>query len=712
VFGPASRVRSTVLLSSLLLATGVGAQQTFRTSTSTVAVEATVVDKSGKPVTDLTAADFQIFEDGKPQPVSTIYLVTAPSTSVAAGNKSVTSAAGTSAPGTSGTSGTGSPDAPVRREVRNRVMVFVFDLNHLSTDGYKRSRSAVESFLKDGALPSDLVGVLAGSVMLTNKIGTDRAALLKAMESMKGPNQARFNDLRSWPRVIDDAEALAIARSNPETVARVVQRACGERPDECEGRGGRDVVQQQIEAKGREFTTQALRDAQASLAAMATLANGLGRFPGRKQVVVFSDGFLTTELDGQLKAVVEIAARNDVRFSTLDSRGLNRDPRSQSFMSEQPLTSAGDMTPLSSDQNSDALSSIAIDTGGEFLMNRNDLRPAIDIVATMSGNFYVLGYAPDKPMDGSYRRIDVKVVRPGLTVRARRGYVATPQGSLPGAERSLEPERSLPPNSVGTKPPAAGGERPVSSEPPLTGVELPVSVPELPAAPKARPNSERNVAELTRISPSGDASAIRKLADAGWTAYSKGDVATARDALSAAVASGPSAPWVYYALGFSEFALGHYQAAAAAWETVRAKMPDFMPVYFDLADANISMGRGTDALAVLRDAARRWPLEPEAQNALGTTLVRRGALDEAIDVFAKITAAKPADSLGFFNLGRAYHLRYLRLQQNVAAARLRGADAIGDEDRKKAVAAYKQYLALGGPFDREARQAIAALDWK
>jgi VWFA-related protein len=569
--------------------------------------------------------------------------------------------------------------------------------------------------LKDGALPSDFVGVLAGPEMLTNKISTDKAALLKAMESMKGPNQARYNDLRSWPRLIDDAEALTIARNNKDAVDRAVQRACSERPDECEGRGGRDVVQQQVEAKGREFTTQALRDAQASLASMATLANGLGRFPGRKQVVVFSDGFLTTELEGQLRGVVELAARNDVRFSTLDSRGLNRDPRSQNFMGDAPLTPAGDMTPLSSDQNSDAMSSIAIDTGGEFLMNRNDLRPAIDIVATMSGNFYVLGYAPSKPMDGSYRKIDVKVTRPGLTVRARRGYVATAQpvaSSLTDAERSLGPERSQPPKSVGTQPPAAASEPPVSSERPATGIELPVTTPELPPTPKARPNVDRNVDALTRITPTGGDSSAQKLANAGWDAYSKGDVATARDALAKSVSAGGTAPWISYALGFSEFALGHYEAAAAAWERVRAAVPEFMPVYFDLADTNISMSRGTDALAVLRDAARRWPVEPEAQNALGTTLVRRGALDEAIDVFTKITTAKPADSLGFFNLGRAYHLRYLRLQQNVAAARLRGADAIGDEDRKKAVAAYQTYVKLGGPFEKEARQAIAALDWK
>jgi VWFA-related protein len=689
-----------VALAFALTATAL-AQQTFRTSSDTIAVEATVVDKSGKPVTDLTAADFQIFEDGKPQTVQTIYLVTAPSANTA---KGASSAAGQSEPNTSTNTSANSAASALRVETRNRVMVFVFDLAHLSADGYKRSRTSVESFLKDGALPSDMVGILAGSVMLDNKIEADKAALLKAMGSMKGPNQARYNELRSWPRLVDDAEALAIARSDERTVTNVVQRACTERPDECQGRGGRDAVQQQVEAKGRDFTSQAHRDANITLATLATLANGLGRFPGRKQVVLFSDGFLTTELESQLKTVVEVAAKNDVRFSTIDSRGLNRDLRSQSFMSDQPLTANGDMAVLSSDQNSDALSSIAIDTGGEFLMNRNDLRPAIDIVATMSGNYYVLGYAPEKPMDGSYRKIDVKVTRPGLTIRARKGYVAV--RTAPGKDTALTPAPVAATNPTIPIPTISDPTliNPTILNPPVTGEEA--------AAPKARPNSERNVEALTKVTPSAANSAAAKLANAGWDAYSKGDVATARESLAKAVAGGDTAPWVSYALGFSEFALGHYQAAATAWERVHAAVPEFKPVYFDLADANISLGRGTDALAILRDAARRWPADPEAQNALGATLVRRGALDEAIDVFAGITAKQPADSLGFFNLGRAYHLRYLRLQQNVAAAKLRGASAIGDEDRKKAVASYQAYLALGGPFEKEAREAIATLDWK
>ena len=109
----------------------------------------------------------------------------------------------------------------------------------------------------------------------------------------------------------------------------------------------------------------------------------------------------------------------------------------QNIMGSQPLAGAGDMTPLSFDENADALASLAIDTGGEMVQNRNDLKPGIDFIARTTGTYYVLGLATSKPMDGSYRRIDVKVVAPGLTVRARKGYVANakPSDATPAADR-------------------------------------------------------------------------------------------------------------------------------------------------------------------------------------------------------------------------------------------------------------------------------------
>lgn len=693
------------LLCSVSLTAGAQQTPTFRASANIIAVEAAVTDKSGRPITSLSAADFTIVENGQPQPVQTMYLVSSDPNFVRTGKFADDSA---SAANTSTAGGTGSAAASgevVRRELRGRVMVFVFDLNHLGADGYKRSKAAVESFLKSGAQQGDMIGVVAGATMLNNRIDSDRAALLKAMEKMPGPNVSRYNDLRSWPRLIDEAEAVAIARGNDETTARVVLRACAERPDECSSKGGDEPVRQQIEGKARQTAAEVQRYTALSLNMLLTMANSLGRFPGNKHVLVFSDGFYTGEQREWLKNVTTLAARNNVRFSTLDARGLSRDPRTQSFMNEQPLQAAGDLSPLSSDENSDVLSSLAIDTGGEVIMNRNDLRPGIDIVSRASSAYYVLGYSPVTPMDGNYHSLSVKVNRPDVTIRARKGYIATP---VPvGSSSSTTPTASADVATPATPAAATTAGNTGTSAAATSAPTIP-----LETLPRFRPNSDKNVASLTTLAPSDNSSEAKSLAAAGWDAYALGDVGLAQQKLSQAVATGKAAPWVSYALGFSQYALGQFQAAIASWTTVRATVPEFMPVYFDIADGYLSLGKTGEALTILRDAAKRWPTEPEPQNALGTQLVKRGALDDAIDVFGAITRAKPQDSLGFFNLGRAYHLRYLRLQQNVAASRLRGPNGIGDDDRKKAIAAYTHYLTLGGPFEKEAKDALALLDWK
>ena len=200
------------------------------------------------------------------------------------------------------------------------------------------------------------------------------------------------------------------------------------------------------------------------------------------------------------------------------------------------------------------------------------------------------------------------------------------------------------------------------------------------------------------------------LAREGWNLYAAGKVEEARDKLAAASAGGAGV-WTDYALALAEFTLSHPEEAARIWQRVRTAQPDYEPVYFDLADAYLQMGRSSDALSVLRDAARRWPNDSETHNAVGVVLISRGALDDAIDSFSKATTVAPNDGLGFFNLARGHHLRYqqrLRATGTSATA----ARALGENDRQKAIDAYKKCLTLGGSFEEDARDALALLDWR
>jgi tetratricopeptide (TPR) repeat protein len=196
---------------------------------------------------------------------------------------------------------------------------------------------------------------------------------------------------------------------------------------------------------------------------------------------------------------------------------------------------------------------------------------------------------------------------------------------------------------------------------------------------------------------------------AGWGAYQRGDVESAARTLATAAAAPDARPWVHYALGLSRYALQRYHDAAEAWERVRRAVPEFEPVYFSLADAYGQQHDEGTAIKTLRDAEQRWPQDPEVSDAIGVIQVRRGALDAAIESFERATTVGPADALGYFNLARAHQMRLAKSQRyDQFTQKWIG----GDEDRRRAIANFERYVELGGPYERQAKEALAALSWK
>ena len=79
------------------------------------------------------------------------------------------------------------------------------------------------------------------------------------------------------------------------------------------------------------------------------------------------------------------------------------------------------------DPHKDFLFAVSSNTGGFPIVNRSDYADAIAQVFLENSSYYLIGYEPNSPNDGKYRRLEVIANRPGLTVRARSGYTA-PEG--------------------------------------------------------------------------------------------------------------------------------------------------------------------------------------------------------------------------------------------------------------------------------------------
>src|SRR3954468_19239417 len=565
-----------MLLAALLLIASqqpaAPAPQPFKSGTQIVEVDVRVI-KDGHFVTGLEPADFEVTEDGVAQKVEAAVLIAgAP-------------AAATPSPG---------PAAATTASLAHpQVWLFVFDTAHLTAGSVQRTRDAVEKFIASRFRQGDLGGVVLEGRMINNRLTSDREELRQAALSVKLPGDLRSRqlELREWPRLQDEFEAFAIAREDRDAIARAVARACIDDPDQCRMAAPDAQVRAKAQQMVREYRTATLQ----TLTTIDTLAKGLARIPGSKTVVFLSEGFVLQDQEAQLRQAVGQAARAGAHFYSIDTRGLNKGSNAgliDARLADNPMGA-----PATFDAESDGPNSLAVDTGGFAIRNENNFGRALDEIQADAATYYVVSYTPtNAAFDGKYRAISVKVSRPGVSVRARRGYLArapaallrphaaTPDGAstsnatpVPATPPAAAPDAGdvstkLPDSSVAAKP------GPESITPPRPATE-----PGTPGASaiRVRADAGKMVLALGKDEKAGEADAAQR----GWDAYQKGDVDTAAKELGEAAKASDARPWVAYALGLSQFALRQSPEAWDAWERVRRAAPEFEPIYFSLADA-------------------------------------------------------------------------------------------------------------------------------
>jgi VWFA-related protein len=586
--------------------------------------------------------------------------------------------------------------------------VLFFDEDHLNQSSVKRLKDAAERFLKTEFEPTDVGGVLIGTKMAGNHLTSDREELVTAVRDLKLTSSQAFrrSDLEDWPRMSEIEAVRIVLQSDDQVLRQVTDRAKRETPEGNLPMAAMADLQGAVEMKARSVVDNMRPAAARTLGALQALLNGLGRLPGRKSVVFITDGFFVEESWAHVRQLVGLAARANVRFYSIDAAGTRRRLPGVDPSVMMPLETGAAIPTETYNTVEEGPNTLAVDTGGYVFRASNDFASALSGIARDSGSYYVIGYSPTTLVtDGSFRRIAVRVKRPGLSVRARRGYIATaaPANTFapPPAAAPVAPSRSNG-TSVAAAP-SAEAAAPLTTEPAV----VPASESRAAASsPRLRPDSSGRVLELA--SRAGGLENSNSLASQGWDRYQKGDLEGASQLLGRAGADSSARPWVHYALGYSELGLRHLDKAAQSWEKVRAAVPEFRNVYLDLADAYMQTEHYSRAIDVLRVADTRWPGDVDILNAMGTILVRRGALDEAIKTFKSATEAKPDDGLAYFNLGRTYELRYFKMRrylQNEARWLANAADI------QSAIASYEEYVKRGGPYDTQAREAAQKLQW-
>ena len=409
----------------------------FGAATSGVLVDVVVRDKKG-PVMDLTADDFTVLEDGKPQQIVSFDKRTVQG-QVTSGDAAV--AAGLAKPA-------GTPAGP-----GPSVVAVAFD--RLSPEGRATAYKAASALLKDRRA-DEMVGlfIVDQSLRTVQAYTTDAAKLQtgvdKAAGSVTAPASANTKqEERLGLNSAKSPTASAEFNGAPPGTATVGPSAgSGGQDSQANGAAGR----QQAEADMLDRMDRNYRDllveteGHASMDALLALVDSLGTLPGRKTVVYLCEGLtIPPSVESRFRSVIDTANRRNVSLYAMDAAGLRAHSGQQDTKNQLDTLTKSAVTGVERSNNgkwsedlemnetllkSDPAAALGIltsQTGGILIQNTNDAEKGIQRIDEDRRFHYLLGYTSTNPsLDGSYRHIEVKLKRSGLEVHARPGYMAVP----------------------------------------------------------------------------------------------------------------------------------------------------------------------------------------------------------------------------------------------------------------------------------------------
>ncbi len=382
------------LLASIV-AIGLAAQQppppTFKAGVEVVRIDVSVVDRTGQPVDNLTAGDFTVTVDGKPRTIVSAQFLKYEARASATTGERVTTAP------------TPAPSAVPSFPPPPRIVLIVVDEDSIEPGEGLVAKQAAAKFL-DRLAPNDRVGVVT-IPRLREKVtlSTRRSDTLKSLEAViTGVNIDRYE------HSVGLSEAFDIERGYADVAQRVIDREC---------RGQAPPCPQDVMTQVRQMALQAHLRGQRSLDALAQLAEGLATVEGPKTVLLISGGMPMPDLHS-LAAFDRIETSFAAAQVSLYTLYLERSSFGQVRNKPSPTAVEDDLLERGGIENAMSV------TGGTLMVGIGTLDQYFDRVVTELSGSYLLGVEVEPAdRDGRTRRVDVKVNRRGVEVRARRRYV-------------------------------------------------------------------------------------------------------------------------------------------------------------------------------------------------------------------------------------------------------------------------------------------------
>ena len=349
-------------------------QAIFRLSVSLVQLDAVVTDKKGRHVSTLGRDDFEVYQDGRPQPVVAVSYVDTDD-------------------GWVDTSGL--PPLPVealKPEDARRVIAVVVDDLRMSFESIYYARRGIGQFFDRQFQPGDL-----GMLVTTSGAGISQLTyspkILKAASS-----RLRYS---LWD--VQAASALA-------------------------------PIDGVIGFDGAEGNYLERTFAESAILRIADAISAVKKLPGRKSVVLVSEGFAVygfgwdnAYIRDMLQRLVDRSNRAGVVIYAVDPRGL---VTTGITAADNVRGGGAAVTAMRSEalrESQDGLRFVAGETGGFAVVNSNDLARGFQRIMADQRGYYLIGYQPEAgtlsfKSDQQFRRIKIKVKPKGLKIRTRAGF--------------------------------------------------------------------------------------------------------------------------------------------------------------------------------------------------------------------------------------------------------------------------------------------------
>ncbi|HKP14279.1 MAG TPA: VWA domain-containing protein [Blastocatellia bacterium] len=415
-----------------------------------VVLDVVVRDKKGHAIKDLKPSDIEVYEDNVRQDIASFRLISREATAeTKAGPKPAPTAP--------------APPPATPREPFSNISLVAMAFDHLSANGRNLAQKAAMSFVNESLQPDDQVSVsvIDQSLRVVQQYTNDPQLLRQAVDRATGMAVSGI-ETRAEERRSAEERAGRLADSQASTLGGITtgQGSNSTQAGAQAGAAAAEAALATMQANAaRTFETlERQQSGQAQINSLLAIINSMRAVPGRKAIVLFSEGLsLPPDVKIRFPEVIHAATRANVSVYTVEAGGLRtesdnaeatREIKAMGEVRNRQLASGredrGRPLTMSLERGEDllklnpksGLSELAESTGGFMIADTNDLAAGLRRIDEDLRTHYEVTYvSKNTNLDGRFRQISVKLGRGGLEAQTRKGYLAVPPaGSSPVLE--------------------------------------------------------------------------------------------------------------------------------------------------------------------------------------------------------------------------------------------------------------------------------------